>query len=111
MTRTSELRIHRQLALSHFTRPFVSERMPAVVRAAPPVPEISVTIPPCMLNAWFLVPALQFVKNTGRMDEMPSTIHSAVAPIEVRLPGGVMPMLMAWLVVLFNIEQNPWFGW
>jgi hypothetical protein len=44
-----------------------------------------------MLNAWFFVPALQFVnttvEKTGRMDEMPSTIHSAVAPIDVTPPG------------------------
>src|SRR5580765_4786316 len=95
--------------------PRVSDRMPEVVRFAPPAPVISVTMPLFMLNEWFFVPALQFVKTTvektGRMDEMPSTIHSAVAPIDVTPPGGVMPMLVAWLVVLFNIEQNPWFGW
>lgn len=39
---------------------------------------------------------------------MPSTIHSAVAPMEVTLAGGVMPMLVVTFVVLFNIEQKPW---
>src|SRR5438067_6381976 len=95
--------------------PRVSDKMLAAVRSAPPEPLISVITPPCILKAWFFVPALQLVnttvEKTGRIDEIPSTIHSAVAPIEVTLAGGVMPMLVAWLVVLFNMEQKPWFGW
>lgn len=42
----------------------MSDKMLDVVRLAPPAPTISVTMPPFMLKAWFLVPALQFVKTT-----------------------------------------------
>jgi hypothetical protein len=74
----------------------------AAVKLFPPPPVISVMMPPEALKAWSFVPALTLlnttVENTGRMDEMPSTIHSAVAPIEVVLGGLVMPILVAWLV-------------
>ena len=87
----------------------------ADVKSLPTAPVISVMMKPdATLKAWSLVPALTLlnttVENTGRMDEIPSTIHSAVAPMEVMLPGLLMPMLVAWLVVLFSMEQKPWSG-
>ena len=93
----------------------VGDAILAAVKLVPPVPVISVMMPPDpRLKAWSLVPALALVnttvENTGRIDEMPSTIHSAVAPIEVVFGGLVMPILVAWLVVLFSIEQKPWSG-
>ena len=91
--------------------PLVPDRMLAAVRFALPVPVISVITPPLVFILWFLVPALQLenttVEKTGKIEEIPSTIHSAVAPIDVVLAGGVIPILVAWLVVLFSIEQKP----
>lgn len=60
--------------------------MLASVKSFSAAPFISVMMPPDALKAWSLVPALTLVntivENTGKTDEMPSTIHSAVAPIE-----------------------------
>src|SRR4029077_19288991 len=97
----------------HFTMTDVPpDPIAAAVKLLPPPPDISVMMPPEALKAWSFVPALTLlnttVENTGRMDKRPSTIHSAVAPIEVVLGGLVMPILVAWLVVLFSMEQKPW---
>ena len=92
----------------------VSDNTLDEVRLAPPDPVISVIVAARQLSLWVLVPALQLAKTmldkAGRISEIPSTIHSAIAPMDVMPAGFVMPILVIWLVVLFIIVQNPCAG-